>query len=612
MAGWLANVPVLRAVITDAGRGLDAMDESHYLMAAQPWAQAKAFNGVFGWYSGPLLRLVGDDLGALRVLGAVVLAGSALVLAGAVRRFSELVSGRSWPAWLSGAWPPASVAAAMCYYTVFVRTPSYNWFAAIGLMVLATGLLSVIGRQIGSGVAGGALVAAGLFLTAIGKGTTALGGLAVTALVALALLVRRRLPWPCVAAAVATGLALAAAHLVLVAPLGETVSTYRRASGMLAVVDPGHYAPDAVGRTVRLGLRNVLIDRPWPYLGLLLLPVVIAVVVVVIRRVGLGSALPRPGLWLAAAFAVTWSLVLLRVLTAYPGGVPGLGMSAPAGTLAAEAGLVVAVVVWGWQRTGIARFGTVPGDGSPPRHRRPVQRGHGAAVLACAALLALGAGYPLGTNVEYATQLHGAFPVLVAAAVVGVSAVPDRGAQLATAVLVVGAVLLGAVLVPTTREVAPYRIAPLAQQTVARSVTAGSPPLLLDRETVAWIDGLRALGEQGGFQSGTPMLDLTWHPASVLVLNGRAPSVLLPAFPGWPDPGGAAAYALGQEDPVQWRAAWLLVPSGQDHAITASATAVLDRRFPDDYDLVGTVVAPYDRQMQGLWRPRRPGGGAGP
>lgn len=46
---WAANVPILHAVLADTDGRLDAeMDESHYLMAAQPWAADKAFNGVFG------------------------------------------------------------------------------------------------------------------------------------------------------------------------------------------------------------------------------------------------------------------------------------------------------------------------------------------------------------------------------------------------------------------------------------------------------------------------------------------------------------------------------------------------------------------------------------
>jgi hypothetical protein len=216
----------------------------------------------------------------------------------------------------------------------------------------------------------------------------------------------------------------------------------------------------------------------------------------------------------------------------------------------------------------------------------------------------MGVAYPVGTNVEYATQLHGAFPVLLAAAVAGVSALPDGAAQGAVISLAVGALLLGAVLTPKTRAVAPFRLLPFAEQTVPRQIIAGTPAMFVDPDTAAWIDDLRRLGEAGGFTPGTPVLDLTWHPGAVLALGGRAPSVLLPAFPGLPDPAGSAGYALRQENPAVWRQAWLLIPVWQPAETTDGAVAVVGRRFPADYRLVGTVTAPFDGQVQGLWRPR--------
>ena len=597
---WLADLPVLRAVLADVDRGLDAMDESHYLMAAQPWAQDKAFNGVFGWYSGPLLRLVGDDLGALRVLAAALLVAVALVLARAVRRCAEQVGSDPWPAWLRGAWPPALVGVALCYYTVFVRTPSYNWFAALGLMLVAAGLLDLLRTSVedavGTGWAGrapGALVAVGLFWTAVGKATTALAAAAVSVVVLAVLVVgasravRGRLAGAAAAGLIA-GSVLAVLHTALVASPVQTAAAYRRAAAMLAIVDPGHYAAGAVPGTVLAGLRNVLVDRPAPYLVLLPLLVLAALVAAALASASSGA---WPGLVLAVTVTGVWALVLARILPVYPGGVAGLGLSAPAAVMLAEAGVLTALLLLVLRAIGRS----VTASGRPGR-----------AALAAAALTALGVVYPVGTNVEYSTQLHGAFPVLVAAAVLGVAALPRPGRDVAVGAVAAAAVLLGAVLVPTTRERAPYRIATLDAHTIPRSVTAGSPPLLLDADTVSWIDGLRALADLGGFTPGTPLLDLTWHPASVLVVDGRAPSVLLPAFPGWPDPAGSAAFALRQEDPMAWQQAWLLVPVGQDDAVADHATAVLDRAFPGDYDLVGEVVAPFDGQRQGLWRPRRP------
>ncbi len=615
LGAWLATVPVLHAVLADADRGLDAMDESHYLMAAQPWASDKAFNGVFGWYSGPLLRLVGGDLGRFRVLAALLLIGAAAVLAAAVRRASERVGGLAWPSWLRALWPPAAVSAALCYYTVFVRTPSYNWFAAAGLMLLASGLLGalVLDRAGAAAVVAGVLVSLGAFVTAIGKATTALAAAGVLLLAVLLHVVglrRDAVRWralpPAVGAAAVTAVGLLAVHAFAVHSPAFTVATYRRVGAMLSRVDPGHYAPGAVLPTARAGLRNVLLDRPHGFLPLLLLVPVAAVVTFAVRRprpAGTG-AVPRAGSGLpfALAHAALWWLTLVAVLAAYPGGVAGLGMSSPPLVVAAEGAVLVALFVWVLDPAGPRRpagDGLVV-EGDPGRGgRRP-----GTALLAAVALLAMGAAYPVGTNVEYATQLHGGFPVLLAAAVMGVSAIGRGAVRLAVASLAAGTVLLAGVLVPTTRAVAPYRIAPLDRQTEPRQIVPGAPEVFVDASTAAWVDDLRSLARSGGFVQGSPVLDLTWHPASVLVLGGRAPSVLLPAFPGWPHPDVSAAYALSREDASVWRAAWLLVPSGQDDALTDAATEVVGRAFPSDYELLGTVTAPYDGQVQGLWRPR--------
>jgi hypothetical protein len=135
----------------------------------------------------------------------------------------------------------------------------------------------------------------------------------------------------------------------------------------------------------------------------------------------------------------------------------------------------------------------------------------------------------------------------------------------------------------------------------------GASPLLVDGATAGWIDDLRAAAAAGGWRPGTPLLDLTWHPMSVLALDGRAPATLLPAFPGWGSEAASAAYALRQQEPAWGRRAWILVPTQQPAATTDAAVRVVGRTFPGDYVLAGHVIAPYDGQQQDLWRPRDSG-----
>ena len=560
-------------------------------MAAQPWAANKAFNGVFGWYTGPALRLVGEDLGRLRVLAALVLMLAALILARSVRLSAESLAGEGWPQWLKAVWPPGVVSAALCYYTVFVRTPSYNWFAAVGLILLVAGLVRTVAVPALSSrgaLLAGSLLALGSFVAAIGKMTTALGATLI-AIVTCALQLhgasaatRRQLAqvacW-----SVAVGLILTLGHILLVNDASLTLATFRRVSLMLPLVDPKDYAPVHVADRVGVGLLDVLLERPRWFLPFVALPLLLAP-----RS---APALRYRGKWLAASFAIAVAGTTIVVLLAYRGGVAGLAMSTPPMVVAAEAGVLVAGVTVLWARRALG------GDGVSAF--RP-----STALMLSVALLGVAVSYPLGTNMEYASQLPGGFPVLLAAAAIGVSCVPDGGRLPALAVLAGTAVVLGAVLVPTTRAVAPFRIAPLDQQTIPRSIVPGTPPILVEPEAARWIDNLREDAQRAGFRPGSPVLDLTWHPASVLILDGRAPAVLLPAFPGWPSPGKSAAFAVSQEDPARWRNAWLLVPTGQDPAIADAATRIVGKRFPVDYQRVGTVVAPFDHQEQGLWKPR--------
>jgi hypothetical protein len=228
-------------------------------------------------------------------------------------------------------------------------------------------------------------------------------------------------------------------------------------------------------------------------------------------------------------------------------------------------------------------------------------------VLLGAGLTGLALCVPLGTNVQYATQTPAATGLFACAAGVLLATTPARVRVPALGVLAATVVVLAAVAVPTSRARAPYRLQPLAQQVLPRSVAPGAAPLLVDAETAAWIDDLRADAAAAGWRAGTPLLDLTWHPMAVLALDGRAPATLLPAFPGWGSEADSAAYALRQQDPEWGRRAWVLVPSQQPGATTAAALRATGRAFPDDYVLAGRVTAPYDGQQQDLWRPRNSG-----
>jgi hypothetical protein len=593
MAAWAAVAVALLAAVTNADRGVDAMDESHYLLAAQPWAATSGFDGIFGWYLGILLRLLGDDVARLRVFAAVVLVLVSVPAARATRRAAETVAAQEWPGWLRVAWLPAVAAGSLCFYVVFVRTPAYNWFAEVGLLLVAAGLARLVvpadSEPRGVEVLTTALpLGAGLAVTAAGKTTSALGALLVVALSGAVAARISRTPrrWvPTVAGATLGVLLLAVAlHLLFVNGPGTTLTALRRAAGAVASADPARYAPSGVAEGAIQGLWNVLAGSPGPLALWAALPLLALLVT------GRPEAVRRR--WLLALSLPGLVLPVLLVVHGFPGGVAGLAPAAGPPVLAAETGCAVALVAVAWRASGR------PGESDPPDVRL---------VLLGAALGGLALCVPLGTNVEYATQTPAASGLFVCAAGVLLTAAPARVQVPALAATFTAVILLAAVAVPTSRAEAPYRIQPLDRQVLPRDVVPGAPPLLVDTATAAWIDALRADAARAGWRAGTPLLDLTWHPMSVLVLDGRAPKTLLPAFPGWGSEAASAAYALEQEDTSWGRSAWILVPAQQPATTTDAVVAVAGLRFPADYVLVGRVTAPYDRQQQDLWRPRKPG-----
>ncbi len=551
------------ALVVGADRGLDLTDESFYLLAARPWADRSAFTGIFGWYLGPWLRLLGDDVAAVRVAGVALLAlaggwlGHCAVAAGPLRA--------SWPARLVAV--PAVAGAALAQYALFLRTPGYGWFAAVGLLLVAAGAVRLVGEPGGPVLPVAAGLGAGLFVTGVGKVTSAV--VAALAVAVAAVVVRG---WRRLAAATAVLGVLVLGHVLLVAGPGDTLAALDRARQAAAVVDPAHYTTGALPGATSEGLVRVLTAGGSP---LALLPLV--------PLLTLLPAVPVPWAWTAALPGLVLPVGVLAAEWSTDDGARAAGTAV---TVAAGTATVLAACRVARLRTG----------------RRAL-----AAVLLCD-VLAL--AYPLGSNNDYLVLATGTAGVFVAGA--GIALVTSAPRWPVGAVLAGVAGVAAALLVVTgARAVLPYRLVPLAQQTVPANMVPGAPPLLVDPGTAAWTAQLRAGATATGWRPGTPLLDLSWRPAAVLALDGRAPAVLLPSFPQLPSQGDSARLALSFEDAGRWREAWLLVPARVDGlpsraqaSVTDGAVQVVGRRFPDDYERVVTVVAPFDGQRQTLWRPR--------
>lgn len=642
LLAWAGAARVLVALLSDPYRGLDVMDESGYVLVAQPWAKASAFNGVSGWYLGPALRALGEDVGRLRVLGVLLVFLAALWAARATAHVAAESHGTRWPVWLRLTCSAGIVAASLGYYAVFVRTPGYMWFASLGIVLTATGSMLLAGQSPGRWHAletGGAL-GLGVVTAALGKVTTG------TALLFLVLLLgaglaharhrtggtdgARTVGGALGAGALVTGLLLVC-HLALVADLGTTAHALSRSAGGMAVVDPQHYRPDAAVRVMLTSVWNLARGVPAQTHHVVLLPLAL----VPLRLAGLRHHVP------VAAVLCLPGLVLPAVELSrsaregtYSGGASGLAAGGvPLLTAALTAGLAACVTVlpdlprlpWlrrlrtlgniPWTR----RLRTLPDDGRlMPRVLRPrateVTADHAPArpatrrpslVALGVLLLALGFCYPLGSNSPYDQLLYGALGAFVCAASVWLTACLSGSVLRASvAALALAAVTVGSTVVVTTRDRAPYRLGPIATQEVPVTIVPGGPPLLLDETAARWVDDLRAGARAAGWRAGMPLVDMTFHPGAVLALDGQAPSTLLPAFPLVGTAGPSAAYALGHSPGTRWRDSWFLVSDRVPEAATDEAARAVDRRFPSDYVLVATAVAPYDRETSRLYRPR--------
>lgn len=595
--GWIGALTTVWAVGADADRGLDMMDESHYLLAAQPWASDKAFNGMFGWYLRPMLWAVDVDLARLRLLGVCVLVGTSIVYARAVREALANQFG-DWPPVVRSLWTPATICSAMCFYTVFVRTPGYNWFATVGLMFVSAGMLKVAtATRYGwsRSALSGLTVGGGLWITAMGKLTTAVGAAAVVVVSGLVIFARgharqRRTSvesglWS------AGGLALAlVVHTVLVNDFETTITSLRRLRHMMALVDVDYSTLGAM-RSILRGVADVVVLVPLPFLPLVVASSVLATWLSVIGG--------RSGWVIAGCWCAGWIFCLGAVLVLFPGGTAGLTMAALPPILAAG----TACVTLASQRLLGLRTSpqTALGHDAPGWEDQPSRLPPLALALSS---LAFALCLPLGTNVSYLSQIHGAFPLLMTTAIIGPAALSRSARGPSTIALLVGMVILAPVLLITSRAVAPYRTPPLSEQRTELALAGLHSPVRVDGDTASWAGDLRTGASRGGFRPGDPLLELTWHPGAVLVLDARAPRTLLPAFPGLPRPWASAIYSLHQEDPDVWRRSWLLVPAEQDLHEVDRITQVVGRRFPDDYRLMATATAPFDHQGQELWAPK--------
>jgi hypothetical protein len=580
--GVFAIALLIRSTFT----GYEPTDEGFYLYAADPSNKANIANGLWGMYIGLLYRAVGYSLVGFRIAGVVVLAGCAAWLGVQAGRFLGFLAGRPMDRIARAALVVSTVVAAQLYYALMILTPSYNWLALCGLMLVLAGLFGVLIADVRWSRLGHiALISVGCFLTFWGRNVAGVGvWVLAQALVFAFAKGSRRDRLRLVAAGVGTLVVLGALHALILLDPSATLSAVNRAKSFnfthgfstpLGVLVSGAihqviHAPRATGHTARL----------WPLLGL-------APALAWFVRPPLRAAVAAFASC-ASVLAVGGVLIATHGFDGGPGSYTDLTPSILA--LAVTAGLA-------WACSALLRRRSATTEQGLPRRAALLAGVFAAALLATQALYAFTSNNPLLGQSSGASVLGLLAVQLLLVAAVG------RGRLLPAVLSVALLVPLAMTACLVAGRQAPYRDAPLAQATTYATINRHGARIRLAPQYAAYFTDLEHAATAAGFTPGTPLMDLTpFDPGAAEALGATAPDTLLFGYGK-----DTARWVLSQQDRAVWHDAWLLTGNMDGSTTNFNVvTSVVGRSFPADYELVTTVKWPSYGARQQLWRPRTP------
>ena len=552
-----------------SGHGLDLTDESFYLNWIRDPHLYDFSASQFGFLYHYLFYPFHDDVVALRVANIVTTLGVGWVFGlFLLRPDIEIRSFGNRLALASAALALAFVA--LLPIDNWLPTPNYNSLTLAGLLLAATAMVA-LSRE-GARVASWpyVLLAFGGWLCFLGKPPSA-ALLAVTALAYLVVQGKAQLKGLVVAAGTSAGL------LVLTALVTD--------GSIQGFADRMSYAASvATELDQRYEFLN-LFRLDFPRFGadgeqyLLMATLVIFVVLTAYGAVSAG--------WRWIGFLVMFVLVLLGPAMALSTGTmpvvawsPLLAMQ----ILAVPLGILLALAL-----------SSALGRGVKP------SRG----LIVLSLLLAmLPYVYAFGTNNDYWRQAAGAGVFWVASALVLWRAVSASKAPrpivlpaLAASTVVVTAILLAG-------QNMPYRqLQPLHMAETSAVVGPARRQIMLSWDMAAYLEQLELLASEGGFRSGTPLVDLTGHyPGAAYALDAKA--VGLPwIIGGYPGSDAMAARALARVSCSELAHAWVLVEPEGLRALPLSLMTGFGMRYEERGDLTTPLTSFRQRYRQVLLRP---------
>jgi len=605
-------------IIFSLNKGFDLTDEAFYIQNAwYPQLNQGRFS-EFGQYLNPFVSIIGKDVAMLRLSGLLILLSVSFVFAFQLLQFSreQLSEEPSTPELIvlvSG-----TVLAALGYYRFWLITPSYNWFALLGLaLVVGGGILAL--RKRGNhtkkatsqmkvpiyllGIA--VFIAAGGILGFIGRPTTALAfGLVVGVWFIFVMHAKEWLPIG-FAAVLMCG-AFISLHVWLFEPSWVAfLNRLEVAQDLGASLEVGHTLLNALERAKKtILLIPELFFKPPMAVGFLAIFVWIGLATLLHHRMdrfqflrgcaGRTDFLHAPLVWSNAILLGLSALVLMWIMRSSPERIEALP-----GPLGLEVNLFLGTLLIlkptffrkSWLPRGAMNFSPSTKVAKPTLLLM---------VLCCTIALA----NSFGSTSDLISGSGTASILYAASAMIAVLELLPR--QFSVRRLVLLTLVAGpTIYVLLSAYSYPYRLPnSVFEQRNEVTFFDSTTTLRVDMPTAQWINGMQRIALNGGWEPGTPLIDLTGGtPGAAVILGGTPPTT--PWLVGGYS--GSEAYvrkALSLADTNMLQSAWILVsPDGSRH-ISSDALETVDLKFPDHYSLVGTVKTGHRNEEQFLWRPK--------
>lgn len=579
---WLLISGCLTAVLAVwiclySRHGIDYTDEGFYLnWISNPFLYPASVS-QFGFFYHPLYMVADGSIAGIRRLNFLLtfllgLAASwnflGLCFGAAMSRIARLT--------VSAALATLTLLTAV-FNGMWIPTPSYNSLAFQGLLVAATGVF-VGGRRAASTSAsasatvfGGVLIGLGGWITFLGKPTSAA---ALGALVLVYFVLSGSFGLRAVLIAAGTAVLAACASVWLI---DGNIHTFieRNLQGLKLARLLG--MDDGIGRLFRVdGVPITAVSA-----GCMLAGAVMAFFTAHAAEAPTGMPAPMyvrvlPIASLLAACALAW-FFLGSVI-------PGDAKALVLFSLAAGAGLSG---LWG------ARGRLSRKD-----------------VALLVMLLGLPYAYAFGSSNNYWVSMGGAFFFVALAALSVCKPMAQQPGLHASVPRIALAFQVGALVVIHGAFSSPYRQAlPLHEATLPVEVGGRGNTLLLSPADRDYLESMKTVAANAGFQPRTPMIDLTGNsPGAIYAL--QASGIGVPwSLGGYPGSQKYLQTALGPVSCDQLAAAWVLSEDGRAGAIAPEILADFGADLQKDYDTAGSFPTPR-KTIQQLHKPRDASQGA--